>query len=152
MGLLLSGSALFAQKGSGDPAPEDTAAIHDYVLSMARVKAFAAAYADYDKNKDSKDPALAAESKKLEAADVSMIKKAQMIETSCPLMNAWIKSHGMTAREFMVLPMTLITAGIAQVAIDQGGKPPAWVNPANIQFLKEHKAELDQLGVLGNKD
>ncbi|HEY3930141.1 MAG TPA: hypothetical protein VGL89_17345 [Candidatus Koribacter sp.] len=146
MALVMAVPAL-AQKGSDDLSPEDTAAIHDYVLTMARVKVYQAASQDYEKGQH--DPAMEAESKKVEANDVSLMSKVKMVETSCPRMNAWIKAHGMTAREFVVLPMTLMTAGLAQVAINQGGKPPAWVNPANIAFVKAHKDELDKLGALG---
>jgi hypothetical protein len=67
-------------------------------------------------------------------------------------MNAWIKQHGMATHDFLFIPMGLITAGFAQAAVEQGGKPPAFVNPVNLQFVKEHKAELEKMNLGTGKD
>ena len=34
-------------------------------------------------------------------------------------------------------------------AQDAKGKPPAFVNPANIQFVREHRSELEKLQLFG---
>ncbi len=139
----------YAQKSGTDT--RDEAAIHDYVLTMSRVQAYAAAYQDYETN-GSKDTSIADECKgKLDDDKMALVDKVKLVESSCPRLNAWIKQHGLTAQEFMFIPMTLITAGFAQVAVDAGGKPPAFINPANLQFVKEHKAELEKLHIVGDK-
>jgi hypothetical protein len=125
----------------------DEAAIHDYVLTMPKVQTYAAAVKDYEATGD-KNPAIASECKgQLDDEKMSLTDKQKVIESSCPQMNAWIKQHGLTAHDFLFIPMGLMTAGFAQVAAEQGGKPPAFVNPANIQFIKEHKAELEKMHV-----
>lgn len=138
-----------AQKKGADT--RDEAAIHDYVLTMPRVEAYAAAYKDFEAN-GSKDSALASECKgKLDDDNMALVDKVKLIESSCPRLNAWIKQHGLTAKEFMFIPMSMITAGFAQAAIDAGGKPPAFINPANLQFMKEHKGELEKMHLGSSK-
>ncbi len=137
-----------AQKSHADP--RDEAALHDYVLTMPRVQAYAAASkAAQTEGLDEKS--MAAECGKLDDDKMALVDKIQYVETSCPKMNAWIKQHGLTAKEFMLIPMSLITAGFAQVAVDAGGKPPTFINAANLQFLKDHKAELQKLDILGGE-
>jgi hypothetical protein len=41
--------------------------------------------------------------------------------------------------------MTGVTAGIASAAQEATHKPPAFVNPVNIQFVRDHRAELKKL-------
>lgn len=148
LALSLLGSALGQKDSPAEKA--DEAAIHDYILSVGRLQVYAAAAQDFRSAK--KDPALVNESQKLESANVSLLEKARLVETSAPHMNAWIKQHGMTAREFVLLPMTLITTGLAEVAIQQGGKPPAFVNPANLKFYEEHKADIDKLNLQADSE
>lgn len=137
-----------AQKDSS----QDEAAIHDYVLTMAKVHTYAAALKDYDAG-GQKNEAIANECKgKIDDDKLSLIAKEKIIESSCPQMNAWIKQHGMAAHDFLFIPMGLITAGLAEVAVEQGGKPPAFVNPVNLQFVKEHKAELEKMNLGADHD
>ena len=144
--LTLTGSAL-AQKQADTPAEKaDEAAIHDYILTMPKIHTYAAASKDMVAVQ--KDAGIASEAKRLEADDkASMLEKVRMIETTCPHMNAWIKAHGMNAREFMLIPMTLMTTGLAAYAKDQGGKDVAFVNPANIAFYRQHKEEIEKLNI-----
>jgi hypothetical protein len=137
-----------AQKDSS----QDEAAIHDYVLTMAKVQTYAAALRDYEAG-GQKNEAIANECKgKIDDDKLSLIAKEKIIESSCPQMNAWIKQHGMATHDFLFIPMGLITAGFAQAAVEQGGKPPAFVNPVNLQFVKEHKAELEKMNLGADHD
>ena len=137
-----------AQKDSS----QDEAAIHDYVLSMAKVQIYAAALKDYEAG-GQKNEAIANECKgKIDDDKLSLLAKEKIIETSCPQMNAWIKQHGMATHDFLFIPMGLVTAGFAQAAVEQGGKPPAFVNPVNLQFVKEHKAELEKMNLGAGHD
>jgi hypothetical protein len=142
--LSLAGAAS-AQKNADSPAEKaDEAAIHDYVLTMPKIQVYAAAMKDYQAAE--KDPGIQAEAKRLESDDkASMLEKVRMVETSCPHINAWLKAHNLNAREFMLLPMTLMTTGLGEVAKKQGGKPPDFVNPVNLAFYEQHKAEIDKM-------
>lgn len=144
--LAFTGLAALGQKKPQKPDPDEPA-IHDYILTMDRVQLYANAVKEIEAG--AKDPAVTAEGKKVQDFNGYNVEKARMIETSCPHLNAWIKAHGMTAQEFVILPMTLITAGMAEYGQEQGGKMPAFVNPANIQFVKDHKAELEKMGISG---
>lgn len=130
----------------------DEAAIHDYILTMPKIQTYAAALKDYEAT-GAKNPEIASECKgRLEDDKMSLTDKQKVIESSCPQMNAWIKQHGLTAHDFLFIPMGLMAAGFAQAAIEQGGKAPAFVNPANLQFVKEHKAELEKMHLGSSED
>ncbi len=136
-----------AQKKPESPAEvADEQAIHDYVLTMPKLEAYAAAQKDFAAG--AKDPALAAEGKRLEDDEkASMLEKIRMIETTCPHLNGWLRQHGMTAREFLLTPMTLMTVGIADYAKQKGGKVPDFVSSANLQFYEQHKSDIEKLGL-----
>jgi len=60
-------------------------------------------------------------------------------------------------RQYAVITMALFQAAFAQYAVEQGADPAkvareAGVNPANIRFIKDHKAELEKLKPAGNDD
>jgi hypothetical protein len=137
-------------KHSASASNPDEAAIHDYILSMEKVNTYAAVGKKLQ-SAASADPAMAAEMKKVEDADVPNVEKASLIEKSLHTA-AFLKANGMTARDFVLIPMTVITAGIALSAQDAKGKPPAFVNPANIQFVRDHKSELEKLQLFGASD
>jgi len=90
------------------------------------------------------DPVMAAEMKKIEDADVYNVDKAAMMEKS-PHVAAALKSNNITARDFVLTPMTAFTAAIGIAAEDAKKEPPAFINPENIKFVREHKAELEKL-------
>jgi hypothetical protein len=135
-----------AKHSTNAPNP-DEAAIHDYILSMEKVSNYATVGKKLQ-SAASADPVMAAEMKKVEDTDVSNVEKAALIEKS-PHTAAFLKANGMTARDFVMIPMTVITAGIGLSAQDAKGKSPAFVNPANIQFVRDHKSELEKLQLFG---
>ena len=144
-------SLSFAQaKRPANAATPDEAAVHDYTLSMEKVNSYAAVGKKLQEAAGG-DPVMAAEMKKVEDTDVSNIEKAALIEKS-PHTAAFLKANGMTARDFVLIPMTVLTAGIAVSAQDAKGKPPAFVNPANIQFVRDHRSELEKLQLFGASD
>jgi hypothetical protein len=97
------------------------------------------------------DAALAAEMKKVQDTDVTNLEKAAMMEKS-PKIAAFLKSNNYTARDFVLTPMTVLTASMAVAAEDQKGKAPAFVNPANIKFVRDHRAELEKMNLMGGGD
>ena len=149
--LALAATAGAQKKATSAAEQADETAIRDYVLTMPKVQAYAAASKEMAAAR--KDPALAAEAKRLEADDkASMLEKVRMIETSCPHIDAWIRQHGMTPREFLLTPMTLMTVGFAELAKQQGGKVPDFISPANLQFYEQHKAEIEKLDIKADEE
>ena len=153
--LVLSSVSLSIAQGTKHPSAgfnPDELAIHDYILTMDKVNQ----YADVSRKLEAaaaKDPAMAAEMKKVENTNVYNVEKAALIEKS-PRTAAFLKTSGMTAREFALIPMIGVTAGIASAAQEATHKPPAFVNPVNIQFVRDHRAELKKLerSRSGNQD
>lgn len=139
-------STKLAAKG---PNPDEPA-IHDFILNMNEINK----YAEVSKKLQAaggSDPVMAAEMKKVEDTDVYLMEKAKLIDKS-PHTAAFLKANGMTAREFVLIPMTVVTAGMATAAQDLKGKPPAFVNPVNMQFVRDHRAELEKLELAGSSD
>ena len=63
-----------------------------------------------------------------------------------PDAKAALQSAGMSAREYVVFSMSLLQNGLAAWALDQpGGKLPAGVSKANVDFIKKHDAQLKQM-------
>ena len=138
--------ALAQGAGHPDKGPNpDEPAIHDYVLTMDKIKK----YSEVSKKLEAaakSDPAMAAEMKKIEDADVYNVDKAAMMEKS-PRIAAALMSNGITARDFVLTPMTAFTAAIGIAAEDAKKQPPAYINPVNIKFVREHKDELEKLNL-----
>jgi hypothetical protein len=60
-----------------------------------------------------------------------------------------VQSTGMPLREYVVFSMSLLQNGLAAWALDQpGGKLPTGVAKANVDFVRQHDAELKRLGEL----
>jgi hypothetical protein len=136
-------------RDAGKPNPDEPA-IHDYVLTMDNVRRYAELAKKMRTVKDT-DPALVAEMKKIGDTSAYNVEKAAMMERS-PKVAAFLKSNAITAREFVLIPMTVLTASLAMAAEDMKGKPPAFVNPVNIRFVRDHRAEIEKLNLAGAGD
>ena len=93
---------------------------------------------------------MVAEMKKISESDVANIKKAEMVDKS-PHLAAFLKANGMTGRDFVFTPMVTLTAAMATAAQDLKAEPPQFVNPLNIQFVRDHKAELEKYNLMGGE-
>lgn len=72
---------------------------------------------------------------------------------AAPGAQAAIQVAGMTTREYVVFSFSLFQNGLAAWALTQpGGKLPAGVAKANVDFVNRHQAELQQLEALAPKD
>jgi hypothetical protein len=69
-----------------------------------------------------------------------------MMEKS-PHVAAFFKSSGMTPHDFVFTPMTILTAGLGIAAQDAKRQPPNYITPANMKFVRDHKAELEKLNL-----
>lgn len=70
-----------------------------------------------------------------------------------PGLKAAIQSAGMTTREYVVFTFSLFQNGLAAWAMSQpGGKLPADVSKANVDFYNRHATELGELEALKTDD
>ena len=126
-----------------------------YQLTMADVRKFAAANANLAKQpkvEQSDDDAEAED----EGDNESLDDMAARIESN-PIARKAVEAAGLSARQYVVITMALFQASLAQYAVEQGADPgkvagETGVNPANIRFVKEHKAELEQMEDLRGSD
>ena len=77
------------------------------------------------------NPVMVAEMKKISDSDTSNVNKAALLEKS-PHLSAFLKTNGITAKEFIFTPITVLTAALATAAQDLKAQPPDFVNPMNI--------------------
>ena len=145
-------AVLFLAALCGQPvlaAPNGDADLRElsrYELTMADLKKFGAANAALAKhpkaeeNDDAGDDTNDNESLDDMAARIGRIPEARKA----------IEAAGLSVRQYCVITMALFQAAFAQYAVEQGADinkvaREAGVNPANIRFVKEHKAELEKM-------
>ena len=146
--ILLSSAALAqAKSGAKDETNPDEQAVHDYILTMDKVHKYVEVAKKVDAARKA-DPAMAAEMKKLEDSDAYNVQKVAIAEQSSYL-SAFFKTNSITARDYIFTPMTVFTAALAIAAEDAKQNPPAFVNPENMKFVREHKAELEKENLFG---
>jgi hypothetical protein len=69
-----------------------------------------------------------------------------------PQVKSALKGAGMTSREYLVFSWSVFQNGMAAWALDQpGGKLPPGVKMANVDFYREHEAELKKLGEMAKQ-
>lgn len=140
---------LLAQTKKDDGANPDEPAIHDYILTMPKIQKYSEVVKKLNDTGKS-DPVMVAEMKKISDFDGYNMKKAEMIDKS-PHLSAFLKANGLTGRDFVLTPMVALTAALATAAQDLKADPPDFVNPVNIQFVREHKAELEKYNLMGGE-
>jgi hypothetical protein len=140
-------AAAQASHSRGGPNPDEPI-IRQYILTMENIHKYSEVAKKCEAAAKS-DPALAAEMKKIEDADVYNVQKAEMMEKS-PRIAALLKTNGISARDFVFVPMTAFTAALAIAAEDAKKQPPAFINPDNIKFVRDHKDELEKLNLFSS--
>ena len=140
---------LVAQADNKITPDPDEPVIHDFILTMAKVQKFSEVAKKMNESGNS-DPVMVAEMKKISDTDTSNVSKAAMIDKS-PHLSTFLKANGITPKEFIFTPMTVLTAALATAAEDMKAQPPDFVNPANIQFVRNHKAELEKYNLMGGE-
>jgi hypothetical protein len=128
---LVLGVLLPAQAGALSPA--DAKALHDYTLSMDKVKAMQAAQDDIGK-----DPSLKNQS--LNGAQ-SIAQMEAMIGGN-PRLVAIYTRHGLSAADVVLMPFVLMSAGTAAQYPTAAAKLSDRTSPAQIAFFKTHETEL----------
>jgi len=118
-----------ARHAKDEPSPDEPI-IHDYILTMDKVHRYAEVSRKGAEAAKS-DPALAAEMKKVGDMDGYNVQKADMMEKS-PHIAAFLKSNGMTARDFVFIPMTAFTAVMAIAVEDaKSSRRPSSTRPTS---------------------
>jgi len=136
---------------SQTPPPEadkDAAEIQQCTLTMDKVTRFAQVYGDLTKMaKDNPQLTAAVESTADGHQSIAGIENKISAE---PMIVSAISDHGFATHEFVVLEITILQSALAAAAKQQGADPAklaseAHVNPANIAFMEEHKADFEEL-------
>jgi len=141
------------QAHSATGGDADLRELSRYQLTMADVRKFEAANANLAKHpKEEQDDDDAED----EGDNESLDEMAARIESN-PIARKAVEAAGLSARQYVVITMALLQASLAQYAVEQGADPgkiarETGVNPANILFVKEHKAELEQMKNLRSGD
>lgn len=142
-------AALFGQPAWSAGGDADLRELSRYTLTLSDVRKYAAANAALAQHPK-------AEQEDEESEDEDDGDDAESLDDmvrridSVPEARRAIQGAGLTTRQFAVITMALFQASFAQFAIEQGADPAkvakdAGVNPANIEFVKKNKAELEKL-------
>ena len=151
LSLALPAAAKGGPGQSGDLAPEDQKAIHDYKLTNSTIDKLLAAGAKLRALAE-KDPAMA----KFRPMDAKNIDESVKRMAEYPQGVAALKSAGLSPREFMVGTYALMTAAmwITMKKSYPQAQAPEYVNPGNMKFVDDHPEVLkkfqDAWGTKGN--
>jgi hypothetical protein len=150
-GLMLAPLALHAQGSKKQTVTADDIALRQYTLSMSNLqklrqamlnlKAYVKAHpgdTTWDAGADDPNQTLLESARKLDAI---------------PPMKAALNQAGLTSRDYVLMTMAYFQAAMlagVQDAQAQAHKPapikiPYNMNPANLEFVRAHKAEIEQL-------
>jgi len=149
--LLLAAAALVVAPAShAQKLTPDEKLLHDYVLTMPKVEAWASASIDLANTMKAMSPSEKARRKaELEAQaqsekDESIAGMAASMERVPEIRRAFRKA-GLTTREGMTLSLALMQAMMFEqvAAMNPDAKVPYNMNPANVEFVRKNKAQLE---------
>ncbi len=144
-------AALCAQPTVAAPGGDaDLRELSRYELTMADVRKFAAANAALAKHPKAEQSDDEDEGEDESSNDDESLDEMAARIGRIPEARKAIEAAGLTVRQYAVITMALFQSAFAQYAVEQGADPAkvardAGVNPANLRFVKEHKAELEKL-------
>lgn len=149
LSLLMALLAMFAPDVHSAPNDADLRELSRYELTMSDFRKYAAATETLAKHAKTQDEYVDEEMGDAVADAESLDDMAARLGR-VPGARQAIESSGLTVRQYMVISMAIMQAAFAQFAVDQGADPAkvakdAGVNPANLEFVKEHKAEIEKL-------
>lgn len=136
------------QGGSGD-TDSDMAEISDHRLTMAEVERwYQAQRSVYEAMR--KNPALAQELERESESDELSLDDIEDRFGSVPAVRKAIEATGLEVRDFGVILYSLAQAAAANAAVEMGASRDSvlartGVHPANLDFVRAHKATLDRL-------
>jgi hypothetical protein len=139
LAVLVSGTAF----ADADLSPADKKSMHDYTLSMDKVKAMQAAMDDFNAQA-AKDPSLKAQTKSV-GDDSKSIADMEGKLQSYPRVVTIYSRHGITVHDAVVMPFVLMYAGTAAAYPAAAAKIADETSPAQIAFFKTHEAEIKKM-------
>jgi hypothetical protein len=144
--LLFAVPAIAAGKRVKNP---DDAAMKTFRLTTDNVRKASAA-ARRISAEVAKDPALGLSAEKRGKQADTLDAKAKALESD-PRIADLLRAESISAREFIMVHMAAIQAGMMATMMSQGAqidgeKVGDAINPANLEFLETHPDEMDELG------
>jgi hypothetical protein len=133
-----------------DLSPADKKTMHDYVLSMDKVKAMGAALDDFRKMEKA-DPSLAKQTQGF-ADDAKSLAEVEAKIAANPKMMAVYRAHGLTATDAAVMPFVLMYAGMIVEYPQTAAKLSEETSPQQIVFFKQNEKALKETAWLYPKD
>jgi len=141
---LLATALFFALPAlAADLDPASAKVLHDYTLSMDKVRAMQATMDDFNKAAAS-DPSFKRESDQAGDNDKTVAEMIAKVKAT-PRMLAMYQKHGLTAEDAVVMPFVLMDAGMAVQYPSAAAKLSPQMSAAQVAFYKEHQAELKNM-------
>lgn len=125
---------------AADLSPADKKAMHDYVLSMDKVKAMGAALNDFQKLAK-KDPSLDAQGHGIGDNSKSIAEMEARISANSKIMSVY-RAHGLSAADAVVMPFVLMYAGMAVEYPQTAAKLSSETSPQQIAFFRQNEKAL----------
>ena len=133
---------------SGQAPDKDMVEIQHYTLTMPKVTQFWETFGSLAKvAKDHPELKDALETDAEKHEDLAAVEKRT---ESVPVVKAAILEHGLTVHEFVLIQIALLQAAMGSAIAPPGPDREkkareANINPANLDFIDKHKAELEAL-------
>jgi hypothetical protein len=142
-----------AKGGDGGGHDADLRELEEYRLSMEDVNRWMQAnrnLAQLSERLEREHPEMAEQAEAVEGSGMGSFDDYEASIDRVPGARDAIEESGLSVHEFAVVGWALIQAGMAQYAVEQGADPKelaakAHINPENLTFAREHKAELAKL-------
>jgi hypothetical protein len=136
LALLLAAPAF----ADADLSPADKKAMHDYTLSMDKVKGMGAALDDFKKMEKS-DPSLEKQAHNVGDTSKSITEMEAKVASN-PKMMAVYRAHGLSPADAVLMPFVLMYAGMIVEYPSAGAKLSDETSPAQIAFFKQNEKAL----------
>ena len=138
--------------GGSTAANADLRELSRYQLTMADVNKWAAAIQNMKRLLDQHPEWASEDDKHGSSGDQSLDEIEANLEAVPPLRKA-VEDAGLNAREYAVITFALMQASMGRYAVQQGANADSFaraagIHPANLQFAKEHEAEITRLARL----
>lgn len=123
---------------AADLPPADAKALRDYSLSMDKIKAMQGAMDDM-KQLEKSDPALA---KMNDNDNAKTLPEAEARFNANPKVVAILRKHGLSTADVVLMPLAIMSAGVAVEYPGAAAKLASQTSPAQIAFFKQHEKEI----------
>jgi hypothetical protein len=143
MAFRLRGGVGVDAQASGQVSAADNKMLHDYVLTMAKVKAYETA-TENAMAAGKSDPSLKAEGDKMSGEPDKTLVDVKAKFAHRPHINAFYAKEGLSMNDAVLVPLTLMSACSVVQYPQIAEKMADSVSPAQIAFCKQNMAALKQ--------